>query len=148
MSNPNSRPDRHKITLKELDHIQAILGRFDTFFFLMKQLCATAVFVTFIQYVKCPKFCILMALGIPIFFWFSELTFKIAHWSGYILRVKCIQNSINSGYMPALRKLYLIKEKRDSKNLYKRFRQSVNWFDCIYYIMIVLFIIGFWLLER
>lgn len=39
---------RKDITLKELDHIQAIIGRFDTLFFLMKQVCLATMAAVFV----------------------------------------------------------------------------------------------------
>jgi hypothetical protein len=92
-----------EVILKQLDHIQAIVGRFDTFFFLMKQLCATAVFASIWEYIKRtpqqrPPIMIWeyvpLLVGIPLFFCITEYLFRFFHWSGYILRLDEIREDI------------------------------------------------------
>ena len=48
---------RKDITLKELDHIQAIIGRFDTLFFLMKQVCLATMAAVFVAPQPKIEFC-------------------------------------------------------------------------------------------
>lgn len=128
-----------KILLKELDHIQAILARYDTFFFLMKQLCATAVFIVFINHSPQPAkpepLPIAAVIVIPIFFFITEYGFRFFHWSGYILRLASVRKCINSGDIPQC--IYVIKETDAAK---KRFYMSWKRFDCLFYGIIILII--------
>jgi hypothetical protein len=108
-------PDAKELLLKELDHIQAILARYDTFFFLMKQLCATAVFVSIVEFLKHQKPPAKLPMpfwtvaGIPLFFLATEYFFRLFHWSGYILRLGTLRDSINNRETPQC--MYVIKDE-------------------------------------
>jgi hypothetical protein len=126
------------ILLKELDHIQAILARYDTFFFLMKQLCATAVFISIGEFLKHETSTAKLSIpfwavaGIPFFFLIVEYCFRLFHWSGYISRLKLVRASMKKGTTPE--RMYVIKETRDAC-------ESVKPFDFVFYGLILLIVL-------
>jgi hypothetical protein len=125
-----------KLLYKELNHIQAILGRYDTFFFLMKQLCATAVFLSIAEHLKHPEYFsstrnhshlpFWKVVFIPGFFLVTEYFFRLFHWSGYIARLGTLRTSLNKGELPQC--IYVIKEDINFRKprWCKRLREHVS----------------------
>jgi hypothetical protein len=113
-----SLPDAKELLLKELDHIQAILARYDTFFFLMKQLCATAVFACILGHAaSSPKASRQLAQARAATFncdsyshllFIADYCFRWLYWSGYITRLNSVRNAIDHSTTPG--RIYVIKE--------------------------------------
>ena len=106
----------------------------------MKQLCATAVFVSIAEYIKHQNSAATLPMpfwtvaGIPLFFLIVEYFFRLFHWSGYISRLKSVRASMTRNTTPE--RIYLIKEAR---NAY----ESLKPYDFLFYgiiASIVLFI--------
>ncbi len=85
------------ILLKELDHIQGIVGRFDNFFFLMKQVCLGGISAIVVVYLTKPFNGLGWLLALPLLFYIFEYFFRYSYWSGYILRILEIEAFLNNG---------------------------------------------------
>lgn len=128
MSDQSDEPERRVITLKELDHIQAILSRFDTFFFLMKQVCLASMAAVFATSVAnklriIPWFIVV----IPFVFLAIESNFRFFYWVRYITRVEEIRRYLNGE--TNLPRLYVIKSPRNEAT----WCRAIKRFDLIYY---------------
>jgi hypothetical protein len=122
-----------EIILKELDHIQVILGRFDTFFFLMKQVCLAGIAAVFAASVAGKlKIIPLLIFVIPIVFLLMEISFRFCYWTRYVDRIETIRRYIQ-GDGPCIRP-YVIVEKRGMICDKPRWCRSVKIFDIIYYL--------------
>ena len=75
------------IVLKELDHLQAIVGRYDTFLFLMKQISLATVFAAIGSYLSKPYESIRFLIAIPLIFFLFEYSFRCTYWAPFIERI-------------------------------------------------------------
>jgi hypothetical protein len=117
------------VLLKELDHIQAIIGRYDTFFFLMKQLCLGAIFALLGVYLNKPFGGLGFLLVVPLLFYMFEYAFRCSFWSAFIFRVFEIEKFFN-GHTNNIT-LYVLKT---SHPVWSRARLAFKWFDLIFYL--------------
>ena len=116
------------VLMRELDHIQAIIGRYDTFFFLMKQLCFGAV-STLIVFGLNKQFSSHMYIYvIPTVFYLFEYMFRYWFWSGFILRVLKIEKFLNEEV--AQIRLYALN---DTSPVIPRIMMSFKPFDIVFY---------------
>ena len=121
--------EREQIIMKELDHIQAILGRLDTFFFLMKQVCLAGMVAIFATAVTnklriVPWF----IFSIPLVFLAIESNFRFFYWVGYVRRIEEIRSYLN-GEAADLPRLYVIKSPRN----WATWCRAIKRFDLVYY---------------
>ena len=125
------------VTLKELDHIQAIMGRFDTFFFLMKQVFLAGMGAWFIDFVKYDgKLSTYWILLVPLVFLMLEINFRFWYWTRYAKRAATIRDHLQKRPLPEIN-LYEIAEPRHNSFCdvgdVGRWCRSVQHFDLIYY---------------
>jgi hypothetical protein len=127
-------PAASDIILKELDHIQAIMARFDTFFFLMKQVCLagiTALFgISASNKLKVIPFFIWI---IPLVFWMLEASFRFAYWTRYVDRVATIKEYLQGKTRRI--ELYVIVEPQGPLMDMERWRSVFLPFDKLYYVV-------------
>ena len=128
---------RKDITLKELDHIQAIIGRFDTLFFLMKQVCLATMAAVFVAPTS-PKlnFVLYHSWMIPILFLIFEISFRFFYWLRYVMRKEEIAKYINVGNLSKLPTLYEITKPAHSIFDWKMWRRSVKIYDLLFYFVL------------
>ncbi len=126
--------DHDHLIMKELDHIQAILGRFDTFFFLMKQVCLAGMAAIFATAVTnklrvVPWFIFL----IPLVFLAIETSFRFFYWAGYVRRIKEIRDHLNRGNNESRNQFRLYMMKSPSRPPTSRDAWCPEGFDLVYY---------------
>lgn len=123
---------REAIILKELDHIQAIMARFDTFFFLMKQVCLAGIAgllaVSAANKLRIVPFLIWL---VPLVFFILEVGFRFSYWSRYVDRVATIRDYIQSN-TPNI-ELYVIVKPQKSYCDKARWFSVLKFFDMLYY---------------
>ncbi len=119
------------VLLKELDHIQAIVGRYDTFFFLMKQVCFASVFVILAAYLNKPFSGIGFVTTIPILFYVYEYFFRCFYWSEFIFRLVEIQDILNQRIK--LNKLYALTSKHGR---FCKAKHAFKVFDTLFYVLL------------
>jgi hypothetical protein len=120
------------VLLKELDHIQAIIGRYDTFFFLMKQLCLGAIFAIVGVYLNKPFDGLGFLIGMPLLFYIFEYMFRYSFWSGFIIRVLEIEKFLNCSVNEI--RLYKLNA---SYPVWPRARLTFKTFDLIFYMLLI-----------
>ena len=131
---PKSSVHRETIILKELDHIQAIMARFDTFSFIMKQVCLAAISALLLMSTNNKFRLVLLVIWIvPLMFFMLEVHFRFAYWRRYVDRVDTIKKYLQGD--PAPITLYVIvRPQRDySYRDTKRWRSVLKLFDIHYY---------------
>jgi hypothetical protein len=139
----NSTDDRsHGLLLKELEHIQAILGRYDTFFFVSKNVFVAAISTIILYYTRegtnGPK---LLALSpfIIIGAFLTEYLFRYFYWSGYILRIRTIRGLLQRPFFSLSKKLSILKEDGPCR---ERLKEAFQFFDALFYsVFLVVFLI-------
>ena len=124
------------VLLKELDHIQAIIGRYDTFFFLLKQLCLASIFAIIGAYLSKPFDGLGLLVFVPIIFYAFDYAFRCAFWSGFIVRVIEVESFLN-GCLKTTR-LYSLNERVPFA---KRARLAMKLFDAVFYLGLVIAIL-------
>ena len=126
------------ILLKELDHIQAIIGRYDTFFFLMKQVCLASVFGILGVFLTKTFGGVGYVALIPALFYLYEFGFRCAYWSEFIFRALDVESALNSGVRPE--KVYVLNAKRGFR---PRAKRAFTLFDLLFYVSLVLLLFIF-----
>jgi hypothetical protein len=122
-----------QFVLKELDHIQAIIGRYDTFYFLMKQICIGGIFAIVALTPDRSRGLTWFAIIIPPVFFVIEYCFRFFYWSIFVLRLHEIERFIHSGslsFMP-----YDLNTTILSHNIASRLAISFQKFDVVYYVL-------------
>lgn len=133
MADPN-----RDVILKELDHIQAIMGRFDTFFFLMKQVFFAGMVTWVVEEAKdSSRLRTYYILVVPLIFLIMEISFRFFYWTRYARRIERIRDHLQGKIALPDSGLYEIAEPRRNSwsNLWdaRRLRHSLQFFDFIYY---------------
>ena len=126
------------VLLKELDHIQAIIGRYDTFFFLMKQLCLGAITAAFGIFLASPFDGVGLLVGVPAFFYTMDYGFRIAFWASYIMRVIEIEDYLHGEVLST--ELYCLNKKR---SFCSRVAKAFKFYDIFFYLVLAA-VIGTW----
>jgi hypothetical protein len=126
-----SSPDRLNILMKELDHIKAIVGRFDTFFFFMKNICPAGIFAIFSLYITNPFTGLWLIIFIPPIFLLFDVAFRFQYWTSYVERVRVIREALNNGNLSI--RLYEITSK---SLLRRRLCKSLKLYDFLYYFVL------------
>lgn len=121
---------------KELDHIQSIIGRYDNFFFLMKQICLGAILASIGAYFTKPFDGSGYLIVVPIAFFMFEYSFRCAFWSNFIFRVLDIEKYFSKNYRGNI-DLYKINAHYP---LAKRMVASFKIFDAVFYFSIIIFL--------
>ncbi len=102
-------------------------GRYDTFFFVAKNVYFTAIAAILLDYAKTHRPSLLaLAPGMALIFCGTEYLFRYFYWSGYIVRVEQIRKSIKHPIL--FQRNYLLKVGQD-------FGKSFHFFDLIYYLV-------------
>jgi hypothetical protein len=99
---------KQTLLLKELDHLQSAVGRYDNFFFLAKQLCFGSAGYLLLQSNSSSRN--LYLIVVPIIFYAMELGFRYTMWSWYLSRIR------------EIRRLLLAKDdlvSLDNDNIYR-----------------------------
>lgn len=123
---------RDEIILKELEHIQAIVGRFDTFFFLMKQVCLAGMAAIFtVSADKGLRITPCLVVLVPLTFLVIESCFRFCYWTRYVRRIDDIALELNGG--SPLLKLYEISAPRPSIRDGTVWCKAIQPFDIFYY---------------
>lgn len=122
--------DETEIRLRELDHIQAILGRYDQFFFLMKQITILA----FGFLMRPLKFGFSQPYGfvaLTIIFLLFEWVFRAAYWVPMYMRIQALAEDLNEKDSFEAQ-LYALNHAADV-GLASRLCMSLKLFDVAFY---------------
>ncbi|HME25742.1 MAG TPA: hypothetical protein VKI44_31160 [Acetobacteraceae bacterium] len=137
------------IILKELDHIQAIMARFDTFSFIMKQVCLAAISALLLISAS-SKFRLfpLFIWLVPLVFFMLEVHFRFAYWGRYVDRVDTMKKYLQ-GTFSSIELYVIVKPQRDYSYWDKtRWCSAVKPFDVHYYgtwVILTLIVAGVYL---
>jgi hypothetical protein len=108
-----------------LDHVQAIIGRFDNFFYLSKQVCLAAFgYLAIHTDHNFDKYIIIL----PVLFFLMGESYRFFYWSKYVLRVHEIRKDINNGSG-----LYEYRISPLVDNITWRYYKSVQPYDVLFY---------------
>lgn len=149
---PEPAVGREKIILKELDHIQAIMARFDTFSFLMKQVCLVGIggLVSISASNKLKTFPFYICI-VPVMFLVLEVSFRYFYWTRYVDRVETIRKYLQCKCKSPTIELYEIVKPPKSycyKARWARWWKAFKLFDILYYsIWAILPLIAGWVLR-
>jgi hypothetical protein len=134
---PQNPPDDHGWLMKELDHIQAILGRYDSFFFWIKQVSvagivgALGIFVSALHKGNGQTKCYVYGITIiPLVFFMMDYGFRFAYWTKYVARFRTIRMCLEQSKIPSCR--YQIRERVP---FCQRARDAFQCFDLYWYVV-------------
>jgi hypothetical protein len=119
------------LLLKELDHLQSIVGRCDTFFYLTKQLCLGSCGYLFLQYNDPEKYTYLAL--VPVAFFAMEVAYRYTYWSNHLLRIREIRNVLIARTSDHLApdEVYIMIPKK--KNYCWRLVMTIKPYDLFFY---------------
>jgi hypothetical protein len=130
------------IVLKELDHIQVIIGRFDTFFFLMKQVSLAGMATFFVASMSDKSRTLThWIFVIPLVFLMLEYSYRFSYWTRYVSRVEKIRGHLQ-GTVPSLSTYQIVERGRFWDGA--RWRRSIKSYDIFFYVTwaVVAFLAG------
>jgi hypothetical protein len=126
---------REALLLKELDHLQSIVGRSDNFFSLTKQLCLGSVGYLFFQYSGSDKQ-LYLAL-VPLAFFAMEVTYRYAYWSKHLLRIAEIRGVLIAGTSESVTPAHLYKMIPIEENVCRRMGMTIKYYDLFFYCVLL-----------
>lgn len=138
-----SREDQ--LILRELDHIQAIVARYDQFFFLNKQLCIGAFGFVIAASLKDELELAHYLPYVPIAFYAVELLFRWRFLSSYLLRIRELKYRLRGQYAEQYPKneFKLYNVTASVKDYKRRRKYTFKVFDGVFYGVLFLFSLGF-----
>lgn len=126
-----SREDH--ILLKNLDHNQAMLARYDQFFFWSKGICLASIggAVANINHIVDFKAIFI----IPVFFFFVDFLFRLNYWLPKVDRVEDISKIFNKEVSED-KNIYVVNVRRECQR--ERIWKCMKGYDLWYYFILVL----------
>jgi hypothetical protein len=126
-----------EIVLKELDHLQNIVGRYDQFFFILKQVMIVSfgAILAFAYDKKRAEVVLLAVLASLVFFGF-EFAFRIFHWAPKIRRIIDV-----SLYLQGKSTDFVLYDLNNEKyrSTHDSFKMSKKPFDIVFYALFACF---------
>jgi hypothetical protein len=136
-----------EISLKELDHLQAMVARYDQFFFVNKQLSLTAFGAVLYAYLIVGKPVAWLMPFIPISFFFIEFAFRYQYWSKRIFRIREVRQFLQ-GNSNGVFQVYAVSATADDPR--RRFWESLKAYDLLIYagMLIISIALAFFVVRK
>ena len=128
-----------EICLRELDHLQAILGRYDQFFFWSKNICLLAVGGGIVLVTE-GHFAYGLLWPLPILFGIADISFRRCFWTSKVERVHEIAEHLNGTHMNSTFVYYALRAKT-------RTSDTVKLYDLLFYAGTLIVVLLLWIAE-
>jgi hypothetical protein len=121
------------ICLRELDHLQAIVGRYDQFFFWYKNICLLGIGGG-VALRAAGHFELWPVAFLPLLFFIAECTFRQVYWRKFISRIREIADYLNRNSTSPFRLYALASAEAESGSFPKAY-------DILFYAVVLIAIL-------
>jgi hypothetical protein len=132
-----SESPKRELLLKELDHLQAVVGRYDSFFFLAKQLCLAAIAYLIFQYQSPAAEKNPYLIMLPFVFFLMEISFRFTYWAWSILRIGQVRELLLGNDVESAADCEIYRMAPTEDDVGYRFQRSLQQYDMWFYGLIL-----------